>query len=173
MGMGHVCSGLKHRTDERILPFTQAPWESNDRWGSRLNICGTVPSAGKEKEARRRMIGDLMEASLSDPSLLLIFTDGSRHAKHDDRKKRTGAAFTYLHGGEEIRRGSYGLGRCTNAFDAEMLALAAASGQLTQITTDHPEIRRVYLFADSSAAISRIYDVGPHPGQTFFTPLPP
>jgi ribonuclease HI len=161
-------SGLQKATDERTVPFVSPPWEPKNKWGHRLLISGTPPAKGNDgKLLRAKEIQELMERSRADPSMLMCFTDGSRHSRNRRSKKQTGAAYSILHGGNEIAKGSFGLGKRSNVYDAELCALTAVAGRLRSVTSDNPDINRVFIFADSSSAIGAILDAKPHPGQQF------
>jgi ribonuclease HI len=138
-----------------------------NKWGDRLLISKSPPAEGADgKKIRKKEIEELMEQSRVDDSVAVCFTDGSRHSRNA-RKKRTGAAYSILYGGEEVAKGAYGLGKRSNVYDAELCALAGTAGRLRQVVCAHPDIRRVVIFADSSSAIGGIVDPRPHPGQQF------
>jgi ribonuclease HI len=178
---------LASRTDaegERLLPYSAAPWEVGNPWGDRLTFDADVPRSKQEKAQRVSEVKKSVREAACDPSHLVVFTDGSRHAPR--RHKRTGAAYAVYHRGREIASGSFGLGRKAGVYDAEMLALAAAAVRLDTLITaslrasiNSPitpsntspstlfttPITQVTIFADNTSAISSIYEIRPHPAQ--------
>ncbi|KAG9225338.1 hypothetical protein CCMSSC00406_0006275 [Pleurotus cornucopiae] len=150
--------------DERTDPYAQAPWEPDNKWGNRLRISSYAPH---DKPARRQYIRNLqaLEAtSRTDPTSILIFTDGSRLAI--ENITRTGAAFVMYHQGLEILSRRLGLGTKTDNFDGEMYALANAARHLHNITEKFPTVSAIRLFADNTSAIDSINDPNPHPAQS-------
>jgi hypothetical protein len=169
---------------ERLIPYSAAPWEVGNPWQDRLSFDAHVPSSKQAKAQRAAEVKKFEREAARDPSRLVVFTDGSRHTPR--RHKRTGAAYAIYHMGREIATGSFGLGRKAGVYDAEMLALAAASVRLDPLISaslrasinspvtpsDTPPstlfttpITQVAIFADNTSAISSIYDIRPHPAQ--------
>jgi hypothetical protein len=168
---------------ERVLPYSAAPWETGNRWGDRLTFDAFVSPSKQAKAQRVAEVKRVEREAARDPSRLLVFTDGSRHAPR--RHKRTGAAYTIYHMGQEIATGSFGLGRRSGVYDAEMLALAAASVRLDTLVTSslraspgspvptcpgststfNSPITQIDFFVDNTSAILSIYNIQPHPAQ--------
>jgi ribonuclease HI len=160
-------SGLRNATDERTAPFQTAPWEPTNKWGNRVTISQFPQAKGGEgKKMRKKEIENLMEQSRTDESLIVCFTDGSRHARNS-ASKRTGAAYSILYGGNEVAKGAYGLGKRSNIYDAELCALTGTASRLRQMVQTYPAIKQIVIFADSSSAIGAAIDPRPHPGQQF------
>lgn len=149
--------------DERTNPYATPPWQLGNIWGCRLTFSSYAP---RDKDVRKQLIRNIRECESKatvDPTVINIFTDGSRHLVGDEFK--TGAAFTAFYLGKEVSKGLLGLGACSDNFDGEMFALAHASRHLHQILQDRPQVQRVRLFADNTSAISVVYDTSPHPSQ--------
>ncbi|KAI0056318.1 hypothetical protein BV25DRAFT_1774172, partial [Artomyces pyxidatus] len=120
---------------ERLIAYTLAPWERGNKWGDQLTFDPTVPSSAEGKRAAVASIKSL-EAELADnDNVIAVFTDGSRHAASGGKIK-SGASYTIFHKGLEVARGQFGLGRKAGVYDAEMLALAAASVRIRALLTE-------------------------------------
>jgi ribonuclease HI len=64
--------------DERVTPFLVAPWETNltQKWGERF-LAGGREDINRETARARHM--EWWREACTDPSALVIYTDGSRH----------------------------------------------------------------------------------------------
>jgi hypothetical protein len=180
---------LAARTDadgERLIPYLAAPWDMGNPWHDRLTFDASVPRSKEGKDSRIAEVKETERQAACDPAHLVVFTDGSRHIPR--RHTRTGAAYVIYHMGREISSGSYGLGRRAGVYDAEMLALAAASVPVDTLVTASlraalgvqvpipvpnvphgaaftTPITKVSFFTDNTSAIQSIYDIRPHPAQ--------
>jgi len=67
--------------------------------------------------------------------------------------------------GKKVFSISMGLGPRATVYDAELFALAHASSKAATFVLGKPHIGEVFLFSDSSAALSSIFDPSTHPGQ--------
>ncbi|KAG5223534.1 reverse transcriptase from mobile element jockey protein [Salix suchowensis] len=104
--------------------------------------------APTDNDARKQLIRNIRKCETdarSDPSVVNVFTDGSRHPVGDEL--RTGAAFTVFHLGREIAQGLLGLGAHSDNFDGEMYALARASQRLQDVPA--PITRRSVVFREN------------------------
>jgi len=74
--------------------------------------------------------------------------DGTR--KRGKGKRNTGAGVLMKLGNETMSTHSYGMGRKTNIYDGESLALLAGIGLATQLHETNKQIKSIYLYSDSS-----------------------
>jgi ribonuclease HI len=185
--MNHVLAARTDSQGERLEPYTVAPWECRNPWQNRLTLDASVPPTLDGKRERVKIVKEICARAAQKPDTLTIFTDGSRHAPRSH--KRTGAAYVIYYQGQVLASSRLGLGRRANVYDGEMAALAAAAqkvhdllGSRTHIPSTHsniiilrtpssPQINsrisHIDFFVDNISAISSIYDISPHPAQSF------
>ena len=101
----------------------------------------------------------------SDPNTLIIYTDGSKLNKSGFFRAGASAVAYLL--GNEVENAKIGLGGHAEVFDAEMAALAKAARIGTNLITDFPNISKILLFSDSTAAVRAIMDPKPGSAQYF------
>jgi ribonuclease HI len=89
----------------------------------------------------------------------------NRRRRLDDKKRRTGAGLVIKQGQNIIMERRIGVGKKSNVYDAESLALMASMQLASQYCGEHTEIRTIYLLADSSSALKNITKTNPHPTQ--------
>jgi ribonuclease HI len=132
-----------------------APWQPT--------TIHTAIDKGKKTEAAKRHL--LQVASQrNDPNLLIFYSDGS---KLDDRLG-AGVHF-YRHRPPDYTK-SYSLGKEMEVFDAELYgvkaALLAAKRMLPTLPSARPPHAAVFVYLDNQAAIKRIKNPRPGPGQS-------
>ena len=145
--------GLTNATSTPTLNLLlNAPWEPEELLHPRLQKT-LLP----KKEARNKYNEDIKNTIRkleNDLNTLVIATDSSRCKIKNIR--RTGAGVTVKCGKNTISEHKYGIGRKTNVYDTESLALMAAMTIAHKYANEHPNIEAVYIFSDSSAAITNI-----------------
>jgi ribonuclease HI len=147
---------------ETTQPYHTLPWKAAHSWGARLTV--SIPDAGASQTAKDAYIRGLKsKISQADPATLLLFTDGSRRRAGEHRA--TGAGYSAFRNGREIHTGKWGLGRKSNVYDGEMLALAGAAFRATEIVHAHPTITEIVFLSDNQAALRTIHDTTDHAGQ--------
>ena len=96
---------------------------------------------------------------------LLIYTDGAQRCING--ANQTGAGFSIIHNNREIRSATLPMGKRAEVFDAEMLAIAAASLQIQDIRNSSANnIKHVHIFTDNVSALQAIHSPVPGPAQT-------
>ncbi|KAF8638977.1 hypothetical protein AX17_001809, partial [Amanita inopinata Kibby_2008] len=79
----------------------------------------------------------------------------------------SGAGFTTLLHGQNIKQGKWGLGRRAGIYDAELLAMAGGMGTTAELAHSNPQISRILIVADNQSTIKSLPDKTDHPGQLF------
>jgi ribonuclease HI len=149
---------------ERAEPFhTQNaphhPRLSSDPFRGRLKIepeaCG--------KKARKSLIAKqrIWLNTRSGRNTLVVVTDGSQTSK------AAGWAVTGFHAGRTLFEHKVPLAKRACNHDAEMAALAHASKLVRETMLGELDIREFRIFSDSTAALTSIFDPGPHAAQQF------
>lgn len=161
----HLAHISSHKT-ERLDPFhsDNAPFHITAMSLPRLNITST-PCNHDERKALKNSLNRQLLNSRNDPSTLLIYCDGSRMRKKVGDNKRTGYGIAGYYLGRKVFSISMGLGPRATVYDAELFALAHASSKAAAFVLDKPHIGEVFMFSDSSAALSSAFDPSTHPGQ--------
>jgi len=90
----------------------------------------------------------------------------TRYRRPNDAKLRTGAGLIIKCNQTTIFERRYGVGKRSNVYDTESLALMASMKLAQRYCSEHPDIKTIYIFADSVAAINNITHTNPHPTQT-------
>ena len=97
----------------------------------------------------------------ADSSQLCFYTDGSL------LDQRAGSGITGSRAGEIIFERSYYLGQENETFDAELYAIAKAAATATRdVQTSEYNTSHIWIFSDNQAAVRRMCDKLPQPGQT-------
>ncbi|KAL4256815.1 hypothetical protein AB1N83_011417 [Pleurotus pulmonarius] len=76
---GPTHSKSKTRKHERINPYATPPWQLANNWEHRLTFSCYVPS---DRDARKQLVRNICKCESDarvDPTIINIFTDGSRH----------------------------------------------------------------------------------------------
>ena len=158
-------SHISTHKSERLDPFhsNNAPFHATATSLPRLSITSTPCSP----DDRRALVSELnrqLRSSRLDPSVLLIYCDGSRMCCKGGGKKRTGYSLVGYYMGRKVFSLSVGLGPRATVYNAELFALAHASSKASAFVLGKPHIGEVFLFSDSSALRS-VFDPSTHPGQ--------
>ena len=89
--------------------------------------------------------------------------------KEIEQENRTGVGWVIYWKGIERRRGSEGMGRYAEVYDAEMLALLRGLGAAIDFQQEIPELDRrqltIILFADNTSSVEAIMEEKPGPSQ--------
>jgi ribonuclease HI len=148
---------------ERLIPYYEPPWAPRNPWGTRLTI--VKPPKGASQKAKDAYLANLRtELRTAGPSTLYVFTDGSRRST--TRGQRSGAGYSAVINGEELRSGKWGLGRRAGVYDAEMLALAGGAAAAADIARERPEVNQIIFLADNQAALDTVGSLSDHPAQS-------
>jgi ribonuclease HI len=139
-----------------------APWQSPLTNHPRIRTI--TPPEKKQRENYKKEISNTINSLLTKHNTLVISTDGSRRRIRGTKK--TGAGVVIKHGNNIVSKHSYGVGRKTNAYDGESIALLAGMRLATQYCKDNPHISTIHFFSDSSSAITNILNTKAHPTQT-------
>ncbi|KZT09231.1 uncharacterized protein LAESUDRAFT_629098, partial [Laetiporus sulphureus 93-53] len=75
--------------------------------------------------------------------------------------KRSGAGACILLAGHSLLEKSWGLGRQSEVYDAEMFALAAAATNVAALLPDHPDVTHIVFASDNRAAVESALDLRP------------
>ncbi|KAF5377839.1 hypothetical protein D9615_006682 [Tricholomella constricta] len=150
---------------EKIIPFISPPWRRTARdFGPRLTISGADPKIKKDDAAKTH--NRRTRVLLTDPSNLLIYSDGSMlDAPGDQQKKNVGWGVVGYHKDKEViaRRG--GLGHTAEVYDAELTGLVVAAKEATTYAQRHPRITNLHIYADNTAAVTSSFEPKTQPGQ--------
>ena len=90
---------------------------------------------------------------------LVVVTDGSK------TPKAAGWAVTGIHAGRTVFTHKVPLTKRAGNHDAEMMALTHASKLIHEMMLGEPDITEFKIFSDSTAALTSIFDPGPHAAQ--------
>jgi ribonuclease HI len=160
---------------ETTDPFLTPPWRRtrhDDDIRKRITVSRATPGITKPEAARehRKYAAKLEQ----DPTHLLAYTDGSQLIEEHTGFKNTGAGIILYCQGIKISEIPIGMGREAEGYDAELLGLAYAADcaiplALRTETDDIPTIRQIHFFADNDAAVGRMVDHTPKPGQEMAT----
>ena len=104
----------------------------------------------KDRSSRSSQFNDSFRSTFRDPSLLHVFTDGSK-------KKAPGCAVVGYYLGKIVFTVSIKLVRNASSHDAEMYALAHAVPRIRKFVTKRPHISEVRLHSDSATALQTIH----------------
>ena len=99
--------------------------------------------------------------SFSDPSALIVFTDGSHR---DDGG--TGYGLLGFLKGNIVFQIWVPFARKASNYDAEMYALAHAAIKIRKFVIHRNSITSIQIFSDAASAIKKIFNGSPHPSQT-------
>ena len=161
----HLASSVPTNS-EKLDPFTAdaAPWHRTpDSMAGRFTSTPNPPPPDKVTslvaEINRTHI-----AARHDPSLLLVYCDGSRKPDADG-DNRSGYGAVFFNCGIPITSFSVGLGEHASVFDAEMHALAHASTKVKRLMDGQILIQNVTFFSDSVSALLQITNPSAHPSQ--------
>jgi ribonuclease HI len=163
----HHLASLSHPQSERLIPYFTPPWEKKNTFNGRLVI--NVPSLSSSRSDRDEHVTNLkirLQTIQADPTVLTVFTDGSRRRPVGKRHCRTGAGYIAYVKGKEIRSGSWGLGHRAGIYDAEMLALAGSAAAAVEIQSHCPELKTILFLSDNRSALNTISDTTEHPAQS-------
>ena len=146
-----------------LNPLLEPPWERS--FAQEPRVTTILPPEKSKRENYEASLGGLFGALRDQEDSLVISTDGSRRKVGGAR--RTGAGLVIRHGHQVISESKFGVGRRTNVYDGESLALMAGMRYAHQYCLGHPNIKQIYFFSDSSSALTNITRTNPHPSQTF------
>ena len=127
----------------------------------------SIISTPCDPDDRRALVSEFNRqlcSSRLDPSVLLVYCDGSRMRCKEGCKKRTGFGPVGYYMGRKVFSLSVGLGPRATVYDAELLALAHASSKAEAFVLGKPHIGEVS-FSDSSSALRSVFDPSTHPDQ--------
>ena len=151
---------------ERLEPFhsDNAPWHvTATSLSPRLSIkpdpCDIEARPAYSASLNRELI-----SSKHDPTLLLVYSDGSRW-KPAGGGEKSGYGVVIYHCAVPIASFSIGLGHRSTVFDAEMFALAHASSKVKKILDAHTIISHVKFYSDSTSSLKVIFEPYAHPAQ--------
>ena len=151
---------------ERLEPFhsDNIPWHIattslSPRLSIRPNPCDIEACPAYSTSLNRELI-----SSRHDPTLLLIYSDGSRW-KPADGGEKSGYGVVIYHCAEPIASLSIGLGHYSTVFDAEMFALAHASPKVKKIVDAHTVINHIKFYSDSTSSLKVIFEPSTHLAQ--------
>jgi ribonuclease HI len=151
---------------ERLEPFhsDNAPWHvTAGSLSPRLSI-RPIPCDIEARPAYSASLNRELISSRHDPTLLLVYSDGSRW-KPAGGGEKSGYGVVIYHCAVPIASFSIGLGRYSTVFDAEMFALAHASSKVKKILDAHTVINRVKFYSDSTSSLKVIFEPSAHPAQ--------
>jgi len=147
---------------ERAEPFHNQnaphhPHLSSDPFNGRLTI---NPEACGKKD-RKSLVANqrIWLETQTGRDTLVIVTDGSL------TNKAAGWAITGIHAGHTLFEHKVPLAKRAGNHDAEMMALAHASRLVYITMLGELDIREFRIFSDSTAALTSIFDPGPHAAQ--------
>src|SRR6201999_2032807 len=140
------------------------PWESQMR--NHPCIILTLPPPKEQREAYEAEIIDRIENYKTQANTLVIATDGSRRKTRTHGVKKTGAGVLIQYMGKTLASVSIGLGRKTNSYDGESLALTAGMRLALRVCCEKPQITKIQFYTDSSSALSNILETKAHSSQT-------
>ena len=165
-------SSLLDPRGERVFPFAklcspEIPPLSDNLWFH----TDITADKGDEKDALIDQINDITKAF--SPGRHLFFCDGS-HNEEDG----AGAGVVHYNRGDIAYKKDFdgfisiGAGPKATAYDAEMLALTIAATHAFNLayeaaTNPDFELTSIWIYSDSTSALQKIIDYGPHPGQIF------
>ena len=147
---------------ERAEPFhTQnAPHHqrlSSDPFNGWLTI---KPEACSKKERKSLVANQRIWLEIqTGRNTLVLVTDGSL------TNKAAGWAVTGIHAGHTLFKHKVPLAKRAGNHDTEMMALAHASKLVYETMLGELDIREFRIFSDSTAALTSIFDPGPHATQ--------
>jgi ribonuclease HI len=145
-----------------LFPLYNPPWIPNENPSPQIIKIGPPPK-DKRQEYTEKIKADIEQWSMSDDTIL-IATDGSRRTTHN--KRRTGAGIVVRHKGNTIAEHHYHLGRKSNTYDAESIALLAGIRKASEYANNNNiVIRRMIFLSDSASAITNITRTNAHPSQ--------
>src|SRR5579872_1173883 len=177
---------------ERTYPYhtENAPWVEPITNVDEYNVIFDPNTVGEAESEERKAYADRIEQAIRDREhnpYNLIFCDGSAKARpeytNDLTVRAGGAIVTYVGSDlavEELwnRWGQFdplnhpftfcsrvGLGEHCTAFDGEMLALVLASRYALRHCSEPGGTKHFIIFSDSTSALQKIVDPGPHPAQ--------
>jgi ribonuclease HI len=150
--------------DEPFAPthYECAPGERvRDLFAARIHTRVNHPRKGSDDfpgwlEEFRAKLRNIQE----EPDTVYAFTDGS---VLPGAATRAAAAYRTFRGHAQMRARAISCGKAT-PYDAEMFALAAAIGALTDPATGNAS--HLHFFTDCTSAITSIIDTSVHPGQS-------
>jgi ribonuclease HI len=145
-----------------LNPIHDPPWIPE--FSKHTQVSTILPPNKDQREQYEESLHDLFTTLQNQDDILVIGTDGSRHRCHG--AKHTGAGVFITNGNNTISQHSYGVGRKSNTYDGESLALMAGMRLAFQFYLDHPNINKIYFFSDNSSALTNITHTNPHPSQT-------
>jgi ribonuclease HI len=131
-------------------------------WREKSDIRISIPTAPSERDTVIAEHTNLV-TSLQNERNLIYYTDGSKL-----QDEATGAGFYRISNlpRTETASKSWFLGRNMEIMDAEIFAIAESVKDAELTARNHPSIRHVWIFTDSQAAIKRLPDLDPKPGQS-------
>ena len=121
----------------------------------------SIPCDKKDRPSLVSKHNVLFLKSFSDPSTLIVFTDGS----HRDNGGTGYGLLGFLEGDIVFRIWVPFACKASN-YDAEMYALAHAAIKIRKFIIPRRSISHIQIFSDAASAIEKIFDGSPHPSQT-------
>ncbi|KAF8623926.1 hypothetical protein AX17_007254 [Amanita inopinata Kibby_2008] len=153
---------------ERLLPYFTPPWERTHKWGPRLSVNVPEPFGSKrERDQYTKNLCTRLETETRNTNTLIVYTDGSRRRDPSSSHRCSGAGYTILLLGQNIKQGKWGLGRRAGIYDAELLAMAGGMGAAAELARSNPQISLILIVADNQSAVKSLPDKTDHPGQLF------
>jgi ribonuclease HI len=158
----HRIARLTKATSTPTLnPLQDPPWAPTLSVNPRITT--TLPPPKEERLRFRETLEDLLNGQRQRNDSLVISTDGSRRSIGGT--KRTGAGISVRRGDVVVHEWAIGVGKRTNVYDGESLAIAVAMRFALKYCENRPEITQIYIFSDSAAALTNITRSTAHPSQ--------
>ena len=144
-----------------LNPIYNPPWEEQMKDHPQVRMI--LPPPKDQREIYNTEITTKLEGHKDQEEVLVVATDGSRRKTHGS--KRTGAGIFISYQGEKLASVSIGLGRRTNSYDGESLALTAGMRLALRLCKERPNITTIQFYSDSSSALTNILETTAHPTQ--------
>jgi ribonuclease HI len=159
----HRIARLTDATDTPSLnPLYNKPWDMGTQRHPR--ILTITPPPKDAREEYNNNISHQITNQQSSENTIVISTDGSR--RKIKGKKQTGAGVLIKLGNRTLHKVSLGVGRKTNVYDGESIALLAGMRLAIDACKDNPQIQNLHFYSDSVSAITNITRTHAHPSQT-------
>ena len=151
---------------KRLVPFhtDNAPWHVTAKSLSPRLTISPDPCGKEARPAYSASLNKELVNSKHNPSLLLVYSDGSRW-KPAGSTKQSGYGVVIYHCVKPIFTSSISLGQCSTVFNAEMWALAHASSKVNRILDAQTTIRTVKFYSDSTSSLKMVFNPSAHPAQ--------
>jgi ribonuclease HI len=154
---------------ERIQPFLEPPWHmSAHDLEDQVQIFAPENSPGLSlKESWMNDHLEFITENEHNPDYLFVYSDGSCSESKGIRK--TGFGVVGYSEGKVVFENKGALSEHMEAYDTEMAGLNAAAEQISATLGDESHLskpNRVVIYADNTAALTRIIQANPGKAQT-------